>query len=615
LNNDDCRALKSRSGAGIITGSNAVRKEIQNNSDFIENILESLSHPFYVINADTYEIEIANRVTNLKVGEEGPRTCYELTHDANQPCSSISHPCPIEEIKIYKKPLHVEHYHKDKQGNLKVFEIHAHPIVNENGKVDRIIEYSLDITGRKQIEEALRQSEEKYRLLVDSASEGIFVAQDGFLKYFNPKTIQLLKYNDDEMRNIRFLEFVHPADRDMVKEKYDQKLSGERITDSYSFRLLDKNGKILWVEISNILLEWNGRPASLNFIRDITEKVIAERTLKEAELQFKLVLNSLGDAIHVVDSDFNMIILNDYFRNWIDELGFDTDVLGSNLFDIFPFLTEKVKEEYQRVFDTGQIVVTEERTKINGSSIITETKKIPIFQNGRVIQVITVVRDISERKGAEEKLRQSLEEREVLFKELKHRVKNNLQLLSSMVDMQIMRTPGDTTVDKLKEIQSLIETMALIYTKAFEGTKIMGLNLNNFIMELITGLIKFKTNSDLEINYSVSGDNIILSTDRAIPLVLIVNELIFNALKHAFSNRKKGQIDVILKEEENTILIAVKDDGIGMSGDSDMKKPNSLGLKLVRNLTEQLKGNVSSIVNNGTEFIIEIPAKEVKRWI
>jgi PAS domain S-box-containing protein/putative nucleotidyltransferase with HDIG domain len=134
-----------------------------------------------------------------------------------------------------------------------------------------------------------------------------------------------------------------------------------------------------------------------------------EETLQESELQYRITLNSMGDAIHVIDKKLKLVLFNDAFKRWNEELGLETNVINRALFEIFPFLSDKVRDEYRRVFNTGKTLVTEESTKINEREFITETRKIPIFEGGKVMRVVTVVHDITARKLAEEALRESEE--------------------------------------------------------------------------------------------------------------------------------------------------------------------------------------------------------------
>ena len=135
----------------------------------------------------------------------------------------------------------------------------------------------------------------------------------------------------------------------------------------------------------------------------------AEEALRESELQYRTTIDSMGDAIHVVDTDLQFILFNKTFKQWNEELGLGTDVLGRTIFEVFPFLADEVRDEYHQVFDTGKTLITEESTKVSDREFITETRKIPVFEGGRVSRVVTVIRDITERKQAEEALRESEE--------------------------------------------------------------------------------------------------------------------------------------------------------------------------------------------------------------
>jgi PAS domain S-box-containing protein len=132
-----------------------------------------------------------------------------------------------------------------------------------------------------------------------------------------------------------------------------------------------------------------------------------EDALRESETQLRVVLNSLGDAIHVLNKDLRMLMMNTSFQRWNLELGLKVDVIGKKVLDVFPFLPETVIEEYQRVIDNGETLITEEKTIINGREFITETRKIPIYENGEVTKVITIVRDITQRKLSDVALKES----------------------------------------------------------------------------------------------------------------------------------------------------------------------------------------------------------------
>jgi PAS domain S-box-containing protein len=175
------------------------------------------------------------------------------------------------------------------------------------GKPVGILGVTRDITERKKAEEVLRLSEERYRLVVDNANEVIVVAQDGMLKFFNSRTTVVLGYSKEELASKPFIEFVHPDDQQMVAGRYVARLGGEELPSVYSFRVVDRAGNVRWVEISAVLINWEGMPATLNFLTDITERKRMEEEKQKMEEQLRLAgrLAAVGELAAGVAHELN----------------------------------------------------------------------------------------------------------------------------------------------------------------------------------------------------------------------------------------------------------------------------------------------------------------------
>jgi PAS domain S-box-containing protein len=171
-----------------------------------------------------------------------------------------------------------------------------------------------DITDRVQAEEELKASEEKYRLVVEHANEAIFIAQDGFLKLVNPKAVEITGYDQETLQTKPFPELIHPEDRAMVVDRHIRRVRGEDLPPVYSFRIIDREGQVKWVEINAVRIAWGGRPATLNFLSDITDRRLAEEALRESEERARLIFNTVPDSITITRvEDGRYMQVNDYF--------------------------------------------------------------------------------------------------------------------------------------------------------------------------------------------------------------------------------------------------------------------------------------------------------------
>ena len=196
------------------------------------------------------------------------------------------------------------------------------------------------------------------------------------------------------------------------------------------------------------------------------------------------------------------------------------------------------------------------------------------------------------------------EEKESLLKEIHHRVKNNLQVISSILNLQSSFVHDDKTLDLLQESRNRIRSMAMIHENLYRTTNFASINFSGYILNLATNLVSTYRLSEefVELKYEMEQVDLVL--DQAIPCGLLVNELITNAIKYAFPNNRKGIITIELKEKGDNIELLISDNGIGLPDNFIIEESDTLGLQLVLTLVEQLDGQIQLMNSPGTEFLI-----------
>ena len=264
--------------------------DMKKQSEFLNLVLESLDHPFYVVDVNDYSIKLANSAA-LKSGASGQTTCHALTHKSDTPCDSGEHTCPLEIIKKTKQPVQVEHVHFDEKGNPRNVEVHAHPILDENGDVTQMIEYSIDITKRKQIEKSIQESETKFRRVAESAKDAIITAdRAGNIVFCNTAASKMFGYPTAELigQTISILmpqRFRKAHARGMAKVV----ASGESrlIDETVEVHGITKDGNEFPIELSLSTWKSGNERFYTGMIRDISMRKQSEKELKQLIARLK----------------------------------------------------------------------------------------------------------------------------------------------------------------------------------------------------------------------------------------------------------------------------------------------------------------------------------------
>ena len=335
-------------------------------------------------------------------------------------------------------------------------------------------------------------------------------------------------------------------------------------------------------------------------VRDVTERRVAERRLR----LLAHTLTSTRDAVSITDMNNRVLFVNDAF---LRQYGYPEEKLvGKDIAFVRAASTAKeLEEEIHSTTVQGEWNGEVINRRADGSEFPVELwTSVVRNDEGEPVAMVGVARDITERKRTEESIRASLREKEVLLKEIHHRVKNNLQVISSLLSLQAEYLKDEAMLKIMRESQNRVKSMALVHEKLYQSQNLASIEFGEYVRELVTQLSRsYGMNPEL-IRMNITADAIELAVDRAIPCGIIVNELVSNALKYAFPGGRHGTIDVLLHNlPEGKIRLVIRDNGVGLPRDLELHNANSLGLTLVHMLADQVQGELAIPRNGaGTEF-------------
>jgi PAS domain S-box-containing protein len=415
--------------------------------------------------------------------------------------------------------------------------------------------------------------------------------------------------------------------------------------------LVESDGQIIgWEEISSFpfmdLVTFQIKGAIV-YVRDITRSKLMERALEDLLNFQQILIDSVPVPIFYNDPSGLFLGCNTAFENLIGQKR--QEISNKSVYDLVPDeLVDMFKERDLNLLSDRQAQVQEFEFigDNNNKRVILLHKAVFPQMDGQPGGLIGAVIDVTERKQAEDKLRRaydeverlvrertaelletnialrneilirqraedqinaSLQEKVVLLREIHHRVKNNLQIISGLIELSSNRTQNREAQDLLKNAMDKINTMSFIHKQLYQSDRFDQIDLGIHIRELVQYLLQLYGSRVLSVAYDIDSTAVYLTVTQAIPCSLVLNEVISNALKHAFKGRENSQIDIsIHRTDDARVIISVKDNGIGMPEEVDLEKANTLGLKLIRKIIQQqLKGKIKIIRQGGTEIRIE----------
>lgn len=266
------------------------------------------------------------------------------------------------------------------------------------------------ISDKKSVVEDLKLPDAIYQTLINDIVDTIVeIDLNGNFIYVSPQCYKMFGYQPHEVIGRKALRFIHSDDLLNVMNKMKEAIEEQKHI-SYEYRAKHKNGGYVNVSAKGGIINRDGKGSLVGVLRDVTDQKIAINKLKDSEHQYRTIIESMGVPIHVIDKNYKIILANNSLNNWLTTLNLTEELVGKIVFEVFPFLPEEVGKEYDKVFNTGKTVVTKGFTNLNDKLIYTVTRKIPIINNNQVTQIVTVVKDITDKKVTEEKLKKSEKE-------------------------------------------------------------------------------------------------------------------------------------------------------------------------------------------------------------
>lgn len=516
-----------------------------------------------------------------------------------------------EEIRTFRN-----RYHKKKSGDEFVVDIYSRTTIINETKANIVVVN--DVTEKFNYEQELLRTSSLLTALIYNAPIGLVgINKKGEVEeLWNPKAEEIFGWTKNEVLGKR-LPYVSGEKIESFKSKLYEGIKNKKsfITE---IERVKKNGDMVYLrEFFTPILDDDGEVKKIMLLtQDITEKKKIENALISSEQKYRNIVEASHDLIWRIDVDgkFNFInnastpilgyapteLIGNYFTLYItpdkveDTLQVHNDIIKGNIYESFPL----------------------EMVTLSGDVRYLSATAYPIYNNkGEIIGCSGTASDITHIQEYQSQLEESLAEKEILIKEVHHRVKNNLAVISGLFALQSMHVDDEETLMILQESQSRIKSIATIHEKLYQNHVFSSIEMKEYLENLVSDIADTYERRDKKISIEVIGESISLNVNQAVPFGILANEIIVNAYKYAFQKRKKGRIRISIENDENYLVFKVGDNGVGLPDNFDIEKLSSLGMTLVRTLASQLGADFDweTAKDNGTVFRVKFIPENIAK--
>ncbi len=505
-----------------------------------------------------------------------------------------------------KTHFEVKMYHQD--GHLIDLSIHTSVMRDDSGDLISVLTFIEDVTDEK-------QAEIRYERLFENANDGIFIMDGDEFVECNTQVLNIFGLSTKKQilgkSPIDFSPEVQPDGQKSAgkaHKKIQKALEGTPQVFEWQHQTWD--GKAVDVEVSLNQLQLVDDVYVQAIVRDLTEQKKAQEKLRKSEELFRKLFLKAPGAMVMIDTKNRVQKVNKSFE---ELFGYDEkELLNEDIDEII--VGEEDDQIVPRMPDEGF-----EKDKFY-TDIVRYTKKgeklnlllgaIPVYLDDDPIAGFGIYVDITEQKKYQEQLKQSVKEKQVLLEEIHHRVKNNLAIISGMLQLQAFEADNEEIRNALNDGQLRIQSIGIVHELLYQSENFVDISFEEYISKLIDTIKNTLPFNHQHIDVKVDTGDVLMDINQAIPTAILINELVTNAYKHAFDDDQPGTIEILLREYDQEISIMVRDDGKGLPEDFLVEDHASIGMNLIETLTNQLEGELSYTSDKGTEFKVVFESKK-----
>lgn len=479
---------------------------------------------------------------------------------------------------------------------------------------DKYFVTAREVTDRKRVEQNLRKQQQFTGDIIRHLP-GIFflLDEDSRIQKWNNNLEEVDKRTEQSVIGQSYDKFIAEEDQQAAVKALQKAFTEGYVRTELNF--LAKSGEAVPLLLSGFRYQANG----INYVTGIGVNISEE---KRARKELRRKEQKLKQAQHIAKMGSWSWHIPDDNLQWSDEiyqiLGLDKGEVQPSV-DVFLDMMckndrKKVEKNIERIMEGKEMKDVEHQMKRSDGSIVYVHERGEVHRNseGHPIEVSGTMQDVTARREAEEKIKSALKEKEILLSEVHHRVKNNLAIINSLLQLEKFKTNDKQLENIISQSQMRIRSMALIHERLYASGDFANISLGDYFEELIESIFETVTLDTQNIDLEMRTEQLNLTINQSIPCGLIVNELVTNSLKHAFPSSETGTVRFSLEERNGEVYLSVSDDGIGIGNDLDLKKLDTMGLTLVRTLVNQLQGDLEVKGENGTTFTITFQKRKAK---